>query len=91
MYNEYRYIHVYTVLPRGCMCTHCAVGECQWWVCEEVEGGERVCSTRLASWTQPATDDCSTARDDCKADLHRLNFLNHISLLTYCKKLTFQQ
>ena len=44
-----------------------------------MDGGDRVCPTRLASCTQPATDDCNMARDDCSADLKI-----HVQYMIHC-------
>ena len=47
-----------------------AEGVCQSWEAVVVEeGGERVCSTRLANWTHPDTDDWSITRHDPRASL----------------------
>ena len=65
-----------------------AEGVCQSWEAVVVEeGGERVCSTRLANWTHPDTDDWSITRhdpraslqhnvEDTRCDQHTLAFIN---------------
>ena len=47
---------------------------------EDVEG-KRVCSTKLDSCRQPASDDWSTARDASNADLH--TYSKHMYVYMY--------